>query len=97
MPFDPKAAARFIVTAHREKAAYANLPTDIAPANVVEAYAVQDALADMWQATEGPIAGLKIATTTRVMQELNSRVDLDNDTPEQAAKAYLQQFGLIAP
>jgi len=35
--------------------------------------------------------------TTRVMQELNSRVDLDNDTPEQAAKAYLQQFGLIAP
>jgi osmoprotectant transport system substrate-binding protein len=34
--------------------------------------------------------------TADVMQELNARVDLDKDTPEQAARAYLKQFKLIA-
>jgi osmoprotectant transport system substrate-binding protein len=34
--------------------------------------------------------------TADVMQELNARVDLDKDTPEQAAAAYLKQFKLIA-
>ncbi len=43
------------------------------------------------------VAQVQKGLTTSVMQELNSRVDLDMDTPEQAAKAYLQQFGLIAP
>jgi osmoprotectant transport system substrate-binding protein len=33
--------------------------------------------------------------TAAVMQELNARVDLDHDTPEQAAQAYLKQFNLI--
>ena len=33
--------------------------------------------------------------TADVMQELNARVDLDKDTPEQAAQAYLKQFQLI--
>jgi glycine betaine/choline ABC-type transport system substrate-binding protein len=43
------------------------------------------------------VAAVQRGLTTRVMQELNSRVDLDHDTPEQAAKAYLQQFGLVGP
>ena len=30
-----------------------------------------------------------------VMQELNSRVDIDKEKPEQAAQQYLQQFGYI--
>jgi osmoprotectant transport system substrate-binding protein len=34
--------------------------------------------------------------TADVMQELNARVDLDKDTPEQAAEAYLKRFKLIA-
>jgi osmoprotectant transport system substrate-binding protein len=34
--------------------------------------------------------------TAEVMQELNARVDLDKDTPEQAAEAYLKRFKLIA-
>jgi osmoprotectant transport system substrate-binding protein len=34
--------------------------------------------------------------TARVMQELNARVDLDKETPEQAAADYLQQFNLVA-
>jgi osmoprotectant transport system substrate-binding protein len=33
--------------------------------------------------------------TADVMQELNARVDLDKDTPQQAAQAYLKQFKLI--
>jgi osmoprotectant transport system substrate-binding protein len=33
--------------------------------------------------------------TADVMQELNARVDLDKDTPEQAAQTYLKQFKLI--
>jgi osmoprotectant transport system substrate-binding protein len=33
--------------------------------------------------------------TADVLQELNARVDLDKDTPEQAAQAYLKQFKLI--
>ena len=33
--------------------------------------------------------------TADVMQELNARVDLDKDTAEQAAQAYLKQFKLI--
>jgi osmoprotectant transport system substrate-binding protein len=34
--------------------------------------------------------------TARVMQELNARVDLDKETPEQAAGDYLQQFDLVS-
>jgi len=33
----------------------------------------------------------------RVMQELNARVDLDKETPQDAAADYLQQFDLVAP
>jgi len=33
--------------------------------------------------------------TAEVMQELNARVDIDKDTPEQAAAAYLEQFKLV--
>ena len=32
----------------------------------------------------------------RVMQELNARVDLDRETPEAAARAYLEQFKLVS-
>jgi 2-keto-4-pentenoate hydratase len=70
MTFDPSVAARFIADAHRTRATYRNLPTEMAPTTIDEAYAAQDALAQMWQATEGPVAGLKIATTTKVMQQL---------------------------
>ena len=35
--------------------------------------------------------------STKVMQELNSRVDLDKEKPVEVARAYLEQFGYIAP
>jgi glycine betaine/choline ABC-type transport system substrate-binding protein len=33
--------------------------------------------------------------TLEVMQELNARVDVDKETPEQAAQSYLREFGYI--
>jgi len=33
--------------------------------------------------------------TDKVMQELNARVDIDKQKPEEAAKSYLQQAGLV--
>jgi osmoprotectant transport system substrate-binding protein len=41
------------------------------------------------------IAAVNKNLTARVMQELNARVDLDKETPEQAAGDYLQQFKLV--
>ena len=68
--FSADAAARYIDEAHRTRARYRNLPEAIAPQTVVEAYAAQAALCGLWGARLGPVAGLKIATTTRVMQQL---------------------------
>ena len=68
--FDPEKAARYVAEAHAGRAAYRNLPPEIAPRNVAEAYAAQAALARLLEPREGKIAGLKIATTTKIMQQL---------------------------
>lgn len=68
--FQAAEAARFLDEAHRTRARYENLPEPIAPKSVTEAYAVQAALCDLWGPRRGPVAGLKIATTTKVMQAL---------------------------
>jgi 2-keto-4-pentenoate hydratase len=68
--FQAEEAARFVDEAHRSRARYQNLPDGIAPTTVAEAYAAQAALCEMWMERLGPVAGLKIATTTRVMQQL---------------------------
>jgi 2-keto-4-pentenoate hydratase len=68
--FNPEAVARHIEAAHAQRALYANLPPDMAPTTIAEAYAAQQALAQRLAPRLGGIAGLKIATTTRVMQEL---------------------------
>jgi 2-keto-4-pentenoate hydratase len=70
MPFDPKAAAQFIAEAHKARAIYQNLPDALAPSTVDEAYAAQEALRELWTPLYGNLAGLKIATTTKVMQQL---------------------------
>jgi 2-keto-4-pentenoate hydratase len=70
MPFDPKAAAQFIAEAHKSRAIYQNLPEALAPSTVDEAYAAQEALRELWTPIYGNLAGLKIATTTKVMQQL---------------------------
>jgi 2-keto-4-pentenoate hydratase len=68
--FDPQAAARYVLDAHRSRADYRNLPPEIAPQTLADAYAAQAALAPLLEAQFGPVAGLKIATTTKVMQAL---------------------------
>jgi glycine betaine/choline ABC-type transport system substrate-binding protein/ABC-type proline/glycine betaine transport system permease subunit len=42
------------------------------------------------------IEQVEAGLTTEVMQELNSRVDLDKQKPEDVAKAYLTESGLIS-
>ena len=69
-PFDPKAAAQFIADAHDKKADFCNLPGDLSPPTIADAYAGQAALAELWSARFGAVAGRKIATTTKVMQDL---------------------------
>jgi 2-keto-4-pentenoate hydratase len=49
---------------------YRNLPQDLRPASIAEAYAAQEAYYRLAEPTYGPVAGAKIATTTKVMQRL---------------------------
>ena len=66
----PQAAASFIADAHARRQPYQNMPEALAPTTIAEAYAAQEALRPLWEPTWGPVAGLKIATTTKVMQQL---------------------------
>lgn len=68
--FDPEKVARFVLAEHERRADYRNLPAEIAPANVAQAYAAQLALVPLLTARKGKVAGLKIATTTKIMQQL---------------------------
>jgi 2-keto-4-pentenoate hydratase len=68
--FSATEAARYLDEAHRSRARYQNLPEAIAPTNFEEAYAAQEALWALWEPRLGPIAGRKIAVTTKVMQAL---------------------------
>lgn len=68
--FSPEAAARFIADAHEARSAYRNLTGALEPKTVADAYAVQEALRSIWEPKWGKVAGLKIATTTKVMQQL---------------------------
>jgi len=70
MPFDADKAAAFIDAEHRAKAVFRNMPEDVGPKTVSEAYAAQEALRAIWEPIHGLVAGLKIATTTKVMQQL---------------------------
>jgi glycine betaine/choline ABC-type transport system substrate-binding protein len=43
------------------------------------------------------VAQVQQDLSTKVMQELNSRVDLDKEKPAAVARAYLEQFGYVEP
>lgn len=68
--YDAEAAAKWVAEQHALRAVYQNVPTALAPTSVDEAYAAQEALHRIWSEKCGPIGGLKIATTTKVMQAL---------------------------
>jgi 2-keto-4-pentenoate hydratase len=64
------AMADFMWQARVRREPYRNLPTDLSPKDLAEAYAGQEAYYMLAAATYGPVAGAKIATTTKIMQEL---------------------------
>jgi 2-keto-4-pentenoate hydratase len=62
--------AQWMWEARQRRLPYRNLPDDLRPASVAEAYAAQEAYYGWAESTYGAVAGAKIATTTKVMQEL---------------------------
>ena len=64
------AMARHMWDARRARANYANLPEHLRPGSIAEAYAAQEAYHRLAEPTYGPVGGVKVATTTRVMQQL---------------------------
>ena len=63
-------ATRFLLEEHRARRPFAPIPTACAPRTVEEAYAMQDTFTTLLAATQGPVAGYKIALTTPVMQQM---------------------------
>jgi 2-keto-4-pentenoate hydratase len=64
------AMAQWMWDARRRRQSYANLPSDLRPGSIAEAYAAQEAYYRLAEPVYGPVAGAKIATTTKVMQRL---------------------------
>jgi 2-keto-4-pentenoate hydratase len=64
------AMAKAMWEARQARATYRNLPDDLKPASVAEAYAAQEIYYRLAEPAYGQVAGAKIATTTKVMQDL---------------------------
>ena len=63
-------AAQFMLAGHRAGADFRQVPEDIRPRDVAEAYAAQEAFQRLWTGSDRPpFAGYKIAATARVIQE----------------------------
>ncbi len=86
--FDPEKVAQHIAQAHASRTPYRNLPPDLAPQNVAQAYQAQAALARLLAAREGRVAGLKIATTTMIADNCwNAGVVLGAETAFDPARS----------
>lgn len=72
MAEDDKAVrgARHLLDVHRRRVQLTPLPADLRPADLAEAYAMQEHLQGLFAPAYGAIAGYKIAITTPVMQRL---------------------------
>jgi 2-oxo-3-hexenedioate decarboxylase/2-keto-4-pentenoate hydratase len=66
----PDAMARWMWNARQRREPYRNLPDELRPASIAEAYAAQEVYYRLAEPVYGPVGGAKIATTTKVMQEL---------------------------
>jgi 2-keto-4-pentenoate hydratase len=62
--------AQWMWDARARRLPYRNLPDDLKPASLAEAYAAQEAYYRLAEPVYGAVCGAKIATTTKVMQEL---------------------------
>jgi 2-keto-4-pentenoate hydratase len=65
-----QAMAQWMWQARQRRLPYRNLPDELRPASIAEAYAAQEAYYRLAEQTYGEVGGAKIATTTKVMQQL---------------------------
>jgi 2-keto-4-pentenoate hydratase len=65
-----EAMARWMWDARQRREAYRNLPDELRPTSLAEAYVAQEAYHRLAAPVYGAIAGAKIATTTKIMQQL---------------------------
>jgi osmoprotectant transport system substrate-binding protein len=68
----------------------------VLPAGNVIFIASQDAADEAGPDFGATIENVQSNLTLPVMQELNARVDIDKEKPEQAAQEYLQEYGYIS-
>jgi len=64
------AMARHMWDARRARANFANLPEELKPGSIAEAYAAQEIYHRLAEPVYGAVGGVKVATTTKVMQQL---------------------------
>jgi 2-keto-4-pentenoate hydratase len=64
------AMARWMWDARRHRQPYRNLPEALRPQSIAEAYAAQEIYYRLVEPVYGAVGGAKIATTTKVMQQL---------------------------
>src|SRR5438034_8880909 len=64
------AMARYLWDARQRRESYRNLPDELRPASIAEAYAAQEVYYRLAEPAHGAVGGAKIATTTKVMQQL---------------------------
>ena len=62
--------ARWMWDARQRRHTFCNLPNELRPTSIAEAYAAQEVYYRLAEPVYGPVAGAKIATTTKVMQKL---------------------------
>src|ERR1700683_116715 len=65
-----EAMARRMWDARQRRETFCNLPDELRPASIAEAYVAQEAYYRLAEPVYGAVAGAKIATTTKVMQRL---------------------------
>jgi len=64
------AMAQHMWDARRARRNYANLPDDLKPASIAEAYQAQEVYYRLAEPVYGPLGGVKVAVATKVMQQL---------------------------
>src|SRR5436305_125228 len=64
------AMAQHMWDARRARQNYANLPEALKPGSIAEAYEAQEVYHRLVEPVYGPVGGVKVATTTKVMQQL---------------------------
>ena len=61
---------RYMWNARGMRQKYENLPDPLTPTSISEAYAAQDAYWRLAEPVYGTVAGVKVAMTTKVMQQM---------------------------